>query len=155
VSVQNALHLCGAFFIAHQINLFFTIIFYLKYFVTMKKLQLNQHLYQSPSLFTLLFLTLLCYANSVQAQEDQLKKLMLANNCMACHMIDKTKYGPQFNEIGKKYLNDKSAVKKLAAKIKAGGSGVWGEDMMPPQPQVSETDAQTIAELILSLTPKE
>jgi len=121
----------------------------------MKKLQLNQHLYQSPSLFTLLFLTLLCYANSVQAQEDQLKKLMLANNCMACHMIDKMKYGPQFNEIGKKYLNDMSAVKTLTAKIKAGGSGVWGEDMMPPQPQVSETDAQTIAELILSLKPKE
>jgi cytochrome c551/c552 len=32
---------------------------------------------------------------------------------------------------------------------------VWGEDVMPPQPQVSETDAQTIAELILSLKPKE
>ena len=121
----------------------------------MKKLNLIHHPKQSANMFALLFLTLICCSKTVQAQEDQLKKLMLSNNCMACHMIDKTKYGPQFNEIGKKYLNDKSAVKTLAAKIKAGGTGVWGEDVMPPQPQVSEADAITIAELILSLKAKE
>ena len=80
---------------------------------------------------------------------------MLANNCMACHMIDKRKYGPQFNEIASKYVGEKSAVDILAAKIKAGGTGVWGEDYMPPQPQVSDADAKTISELILSLKPKE
>ena len=87
------------------------------------------------------------------ADNDQLKSLMQANNCMACHMIDKRKYGPQFNEIASKYTGDSAAVAKLAAKIKAGGSGVWGEDMMPPQPQVSDADAKTMAELILALTP--
>jgi cytochrome c len=80
---------------------------------------------------------------------------MLANNCMACHMIDKTKYGPQFNEIGSKYIGNKTAVETLAAKIKAGGAGVWGDDYMPPQPQVSDADAKTMAELILALKPKE
>jgi len=87
------------------------------------------------------------------ADNEALKKLMQSNNCMACHMIDKRKYGPQFNEIAEKYVGDASAVSKLAAKIKAGGSGVWGEDMMPPQPQVSDADAKTMAELILALTP--
>ena len=90
---------------------------------------------------------------SAHADNEALKKLMQANNCMACHMIDKRKYGPQFNEIAEKYTNDKAAVSKLAAKIKAGGAGVWGEDMMPPQPQVSDADAKTMAELILALTP--
>ena len=90
---------------------------------------------------------------SAHADNEALKKLMQANNCMACHMIDKRKYGPQFNEIAEKYTNDKTAVSKLAAKIKAGGAGVWGEDMMPPQPQVSDADAKTMAELILALTP--
>jgi len=90
---------------------------------------------------------------SAHADNDGLKKLMLANNCMACHMIDKRKYGPQFNEVAEKYLGDSSAVSKLAAKIKAGGSGVWGEEMMPPQPQVSDADAKTIAELIMALSP--
>lgn len=92
---------------------------------------------------------------AVHAENEVLKNLMLANNCMACHQIEKRKYGPQFNEISSKYIGDSAAVTKLAAKIKAGGSGVWGEDMMPPQPQVSDTDARTIAELILALKPAE
>jgi cytochrome c len=87
------------------------------------------------------------------ADNDALKKLMQANNCMACHMIDKRKYGPQFIEVAEKYVGDSAAANKLAAKIKAGGSGVWGEDMMPPQPQVSDADAKTMAELIMALTP--
>jgi cytochrome c len=39
----------------------------------------------------------------------------------------------------------------LAAKIKAGGTGVWGEDVMPPQANVSDADAKLIAQLVLSL----
>lgn len=90
-------------------------------------------------------------AQPVFADNESLKKLMQANNCMACHQIDKRKYGPQFDEIPAKYTGDTSAVAKLAAKIKSGGSGVWGEDMMPPQPQVSDADAKSMAELILGL----
>ena len=93
------------------------------------------------------------FTNLAHAQNDQLKKLMQANNCMACHQIDKRKYGPQFDEIPAKYVGDSGAIAKLASKIKAGGSGVWGEDMMPPQPQVSDADAKSMAELILALKP--
>ena len=92
-------------------------------------------------------------AKTVYAESDPLKKLMQTNNCVACHQIDKRKYGPQFDEIPAKYTNDASAVAKLAAKIKAGGTGVWGEDYMPPQPQVSDADAKRMAELILALKP--
>ncbi len=92
-------------------------------------------------------------AKTVYAESDPLKKLMQTNNCVACHQIDKRKYGPQFDEIPAKYTNDASAVAKLAAKIKAGGTGVWGEDYMPPQPQVSDADAKRMAELIMALKP--
>jgi cytochrome c len=92
-------------------------------------------------------------AQPALADNEQLKKLMQANNCMACHQIEKRKYGPQFDEIPAKYTGDASAVAKLSAKIKAGGSGVWGEDMMPPQPQVSDADAKSMAELIMGLKP--
>lgn len=90
---------------------------------------------------------------TAHAETDALKKLMQSNNCMACHQIDKRKYGPQFDEIPAKYAGDAAAVNKISAKIKAGGSGVWGEDIMPPQPQVSEADAKRMAELILTLKP--
>lgn len=103
----------------------------------------------------LLFASMLCVAKQAQAENEQLKKLMLANNCFACHQIDKRKYGPNFTEVASKYARDKSVIATLATKIKNGGTGVWGEDVMPPQAQVSEADATTMAELILSLKPKE
>ena len=92
-------------------------------------------------------------AKSVYAENDQLKKLMQTNNCVACHQIDKRKYGPNFYEVAEKYQGDSTVESKLAAKIKAGGTGVWGEDYMPPQPQVSDADAKSMAQLILSLKP--
>ena len=77
--------------------------------------------------------------------------LLVKNNCLACHYIDKRKYGPKLNEVGAKYINENNAAEKLAKKIKSGGSGVWGEDMMPPQPQVSDADALILAKYILLL----
>ena len=116
----------------------------------------TQRTRSSDSLMGLLLLTgLLCISKPAFAENEQLKKLMLANNCMACHQIDKRKYGPNFEEVALKYGNNKSAITMLSAKIKAGGAGVWGEDMMPPQAQVSEADAKTIAELIVALKPKD
>jgi len=99
------------------------------------------------------FAGLLFCAKPAYAENEQLKKLMLTNNCLACHQIDKRKYGPNFNEVAEKYQGDSTAIGKLAAKIKAGGTGVWGEDYMPPQPQVSDADAKSIAQLILTLKP--
>lgn len=77
--------------------------------------------------------------------------LLVKNNCLACHYIDKRKYGPKLNEVAAKYVNESDATEKLAQKIKSGGSGVWGEDMMPPQPQVSDADALILARYILLL----
>jgi cytochrome c len=85
------------------------------------------------------------------ADTEKLQTMLQRNNCLACHMIDKRKYGPKMVEVAEKYAGDASAVDKLAKKIKAGGSGVWGEDIMPPQPHVSDADARTLAELILGL----
>jgi len=105
------------------------------------------------TLLGLIFFSALFFAKTARAENEMLTKLMVANNCMACHQIDKSSNGPQFNEVSGKYMDDKTAATKLAAKIKAGGSGVWGEDMMPPQAQVSDADAMTIAKLVLALPP--
>ena len=78
-------------------------------------------------------------------------ELLVKSNCLACHYLDKRKYGPKLNEVAPKYINEINAVEILAKKIRAGGSGVWGEDVMPPQPQVSEADALTLAKYIMSL----
>ena len=93
------------------------------------------------------------WSSVVRADTAQLQTLMQRNNCTACHLIDKHKYGPTFNEVAARYAGNAEAVAMLATKIRAGGTGVWGEDMMPPQPNVSEADARTMAELLLALKP--
>jgi cytochrome c len=77
--------------------------------------------------------------------------LVLKKNCLACHQIDKRKYGPNFKEIAAKYADQKNAADILAKKIRRGGTGVWGQDVMPPQPQVSAAEARALAQYVLSL----
>jgi cytochrome c len=86
-------------------------------------------------------------AGPVQADQA----LVLKKNCGACHYVDKRKYGPSFQQVAAKYADKKNAVDVLAKKIRRGGTGVWGEDVMPPQPQVSAAEARTIATYVLSL----
>lgn len=95
-------------------------------------------------------LALVLFAGGVtSAHADQ--ELLQKNNCFACHSIDKRKYGPKFVDVAAKYAGVNGAVTDVAKRIKAGSSGIWGEDQMPPQPQVSDADALTMAKYILSL----
>ena len=77
--------------------------------------------------------------------------LVVKKNCLACHQIDKRKYGPNFKEVAAKYADQKNAADVLAKKIRRGGTGVWGQDVMPPQPQVSAAEARALARYVLSL----
>ena len=87
--------------------------------------------------------------STVPARADY--DLVVKKNCLACHQVDKRKYGPNFKEIAAKYADQKNAADVLAKKIRRGGTGVWGQDVMPPQPQVSVQEARTIAAYVLSL----
>lgn len=83
---------------------------------------------------------------SVQADEALAKK----NNCMACHQIDKKVVGPSFKDIAAKYKGEDGAREMLMAKVKAGGSGVWGPIPMPPNAAVSEEDNALLVDWILA-----
>jgi len=80
--------------------------------------------------------------------DDELYK---TKNCFACHRVDRTTLGPSFKSISAKYVDDKSAAATLAKKIREGTVGVWGQVPMPPQAQVSEEEAATLARWILGL----
>ena len=76
--------------------------------------------------------------------------LAKANNCMACHAVDKKLVGPSYKDVAKKYAGDASAAAKLATKVMKGGSGVWGAVPMPANPKVSEADAKKLVAWVLS-----
>lgn len=83
--------------------------------------------------------------------EADFMQLARKSNCLACHSVDKKVVGPAFKDVAAKYRGDAGAEARLADKIAKGGSGVWGAMMMPPSPQVSETDRRALARYILSL----
>lgn len=93
------------------------------------------------------FASALVVATPVFADEALAK----ANNCMACHAIDKKLVGPAYKDVAKKHSNDKSKADALAQKILKGGSGVYGAIPMPANTKVSEADAKKLATWILSL----
>ena len=82
-----------------------------------------------------------------QAHADE--ALAKAKNCMSCHAIDKKLVGPSYKEVAAKYKADKAAPAALAAKVKAGGKGVWGQIPMPPN-NVTEDEAKKLVAWVLS-----
>jgi cytochrome c len=84
---------------------------------------------------------------AAQASEALLKKY----NCLACHAIDKKVVGPAYKDVAKKYKGQKDAAAKLVKKVKQGGSGVWGQVPMPPNPSVPDADLKKMVNYILSL----
>ncbi len=76
------------------------------------------------------------------------KALLDSNGCTACHGVNSKIVGPGFNEIAAKHKDKKDLVEYLMGKIRAGGSGVYGDVPMPPQAQISDDDVKSIAEWI-------
>lgn len=77
-------------------------------------------------------------------------KLAQEKACLACHSVDKKVVGPSYKDVAAKYRTDKTAEAKLVKKVREGGSGVWGQVPMPPNPGVNEKEAQTLVKWILS-----
>ena len=96
-----------------------------------------------PVLAVVAFLALHASASQALARTD---------GCTACHSVEAKVVGPGFKEVAAKYRGDAAAETKLAAKVRQGGSGVWGQLPMPATPaNVKDEDIQTLVNWILSL----
>ncbi len=91
----------------------------------------------------------LLIAPAAQASDELAKKY----NCLACHQVDKKVIGPSYQDVAAKYKGQADAPVKLAAKVKAGGVGVWGQIPMPPNPTVPDADMTTLVAWILATPP--
>ncbi|TDK67998.1 c-type cytochrome [Sapientia aquatica] len=96
---------------------------------------------------------LVCLLVTVLASSAAMANLDLAKskNCMSCHAIETKLVGPAYKDVAKKYAGQKDAEEKLVQKVLKGGSGNWGPMAMPPNPQVSPAEAQTLVKWILTL----
>ena len=83
-----------------------------------------------------------------QASEALAKK----HACVACHVVKGAKtVGPAYADVAKKYAGQKDIEAKLAEKVKKGGTGVWGQVPMPPNPTVPDADLQALVKWVLSI----
>ncbi|MDX9706270.1 MAG: c-type cytochrome [Azospira sp.] len=82
-----------------------------------------------------------------QASEALAKKA----RCIACHAVEKKMVGPAYRDVAAKYRNDPSAPARLAEKVRHGGSGVWGQIPMAPNPveRISDADLAAVIDWVL------
>ncbi|MEJ2619026.1 MAG: c-type cytochrome [Candidatus Thiodiazotropha sp.] len=85
------------------------------------------------------------------ASADDAMALATKSGCMACHQVETKVVGPAYKDVAAKYKGQADALATLSAKVKAGGSGVWGPVPMPPNVNVSEEDIKTIVTWVLTL----
>ena len=81
------------------------------------------------------------------------KALATKNACLSCHAADKKLVGPSYKDVVAKHKGQADAVAKVAARIKSGGSGMYGPVPMPPQPNLKDDELKLLAEWVLAGAP--
>ena len=76
---------------------------------------------------------------------------ILTKRCLGCHNASTKLIGPSYRDIAAKYKKDAEARAKVAAQVHKGGSGKWGPIIMPPFPQVSDSELKVLTDWILGL----
>lgn len=96
---------------------------------------------------------LLVCGGAFAADAAAAKALATKSACLACHAADKKLVGPAYQEVASKHKGQADAVAKVAARIKSGGSGMYGAVPMPPQPTLKDDELKLLAEWVLAGAP--
>jgi glucose/arabinose dehydrogenase/cytochrome c551/c552 len=79
------------------------------------------------------------------------RSLVQSLDCKSCHKEAEKSIGPAYVNVAKKYQAQPNAITYLVNKVIKGGSGVWGETVMPAHPTLTETDARKMISWVLTL----
>jgi len=86
------------------------------------------------------------------SQELNGQELVASLDCSACHLRSESSVGPSYERMAEYYQGDEDAVPQMVQSIIQGGTGVWGDRVMPPHENLSEEDARKIVLWIQSLS---
>lgn len=75
--------------------------------------------------------------------------LMSTSTCFNCHASKSKRIGPSFESIAGRYSGSTVSVDDLAKKIIGGSSGTWGDEKMPPHPELQIGQAKELVRWIL------
>jgi cytochrome c len=92
----------------------------------------------------------LAWTAAAMAQADP-EALAAQAKCIACHHATDKRVGPSWAAVRERYAGEADAVGTLRARVRAGGSGVWGKIPMPPVPagQLGDDDLDAVLRWVL------
>lgn len=82
-------------------------------------------------------------------------RLIAKSDCKTCHNTFRKTIGPAYMEVARKYRNTPANVTMLAAKVKKGGTGVWGSQVMNAHPNMDMSDLEKMTAYVLGLDAEE
>ncbi|MFT4536731.1 MAG: cytochrome c [Saprospiraceae bacterium] len=83
------------------------------------------------------------------------ESLVKTSICRSCHKATEASIGPSYSEIAEKYKSDWNSKGYLRSKIINGGTGVWGENVMPANSEAKPADVKKMIRYILSLAEED
>lgn len=86
-----------------------------------------------------------------KADAEKGRQLVLKSTCIACHKEQEKLVGPSYRDIAERYPITQKTVDSLSKKIREGGSGVWGQIPMSPNPTVTPEEAKAMVMYVMSL----
>lgn len=78
-------------------------------------------------------------------------RLIAKNDCKTCHNKNVKTIGPAYLSVAKKYKTTDDNIALLSEKVKNGGTGIWGNQIMNAHPDLSDSHIKTMVEYVLSL----
>src|ERR1700749_5124283 len=79
------------------------------------------------------------------------EKLINGSDCAGCHALDSQVVGPSWRAIAKRYASQAGSTATLAARIREGGAGKWGDVAMTAHPDLTDAQARQMVSWILAL----
>ena len=92
-------------------------------------------------------------AASAGALDDQMAQVLMSKaGCVACHTVDKKLVGPAYKDVAAKRKDEKDVAVMLAAKVRGGGVGAYGQIPMPPNPKekISDDELKAMIQWVLT-----
>ena len=83
------------------------------------------------------------------------ESLLNKSDCRTCHNETRKTIGPAYLDVALKYRNNQANVDLLASKVKSGGSGVWGAQIMNAHPDLPIKDINHMVTYIMELDKEE
>lgn len=78
-------------------------------------------------------------------------RLIAKNDCKTCHNKNVKTIGPAYVSVAQKYKTTDENIALLSEKVKNGGTGIWGNQIMNAHPDLSDIHIKRMVEYILSL----